>query len=254
MGSKTFRILSVRLDSLQIPDVIQRMEDWISERKCAHYIAVANVHVIMEAHHDLAFGRVLAEAALCVPDGMPLIWVGRMRGHKLQRRVYGPDLLLEFCRKTHERGYRHFFYGGAPGVPEMLAERLKAKFPGLNIAGVYSPPFRSLTREEDAAQVEIINQAAPDVLWVGLGCPKQERWMSEHRDWLRVPVLIGVGQAFDIHSGRSKQAPSWLRERGLEWLCRLLADPRRLWRRYLIYNSQFVIYESLELLGLKQFR
>ena len=249
-----FRVLGVRVDAVQIPDVIKEMGKWISQRDRPHYIAVANVHVVMEARHDPSFKKVLEEADLCVPDGMPLIWVGRLRGHKLQRRVYGPDLLLEFCRETQEMGYRHYFYGGAPGVPEALSEKLKGQFPQLNVAGVCSPPFRPMTAEEDGRQVEMINQAAPDVLWVGLGCPKQERWMREHRDRLRVPVLVGVGQAFDIHSGRSKQAPKWLREHGLEWLYRLLAEPRRLWRRYLLYNSQFIVCESLELLRLRRFR
>jgi len=253
-GNASLNILGVRVDAVQIPDVIKEMGKWISQRDRPHYIAVANVHVVMEARHDPSFKKVLEEADLCVPDGMPLIWVGRLRGHKLQRRVYGPDLLLEFCRETQEMGYRHYFYGGAPGVPEELSEKLKGQFPQLNVAGVCSPPFRPMTAEEDARQVEMINQATPDVLWVGLGCPKQERWMREHRDRLRVPVLVGVGQAFDIHSGRSKQAPKWLREHGLEWLYRLLCEPRRLWRRYLLYNSEFIFWESLELLRLNWFR
>jgi len=250
---ETFRVLGVRLAALQIPDVIERMEAWIARRDGSRFIAVTNVHVVMEARHKPSFRKVLESADLCVPDGMPLVWVGRLRGHPLERRVYGPDLLLDFCRETHEEGYRHFFYGGAPGVPEALAEKLKERFPRLNVVGVCSPPFRPLTAEEDARQIEMIHQAAPDVLWVGLGCPKQEHWMYEHRDRLRVPVLVGVGQAFDIHSGRSRQAPAWIREHGLEWLYRLLAEPRRLWRRYLLYNSEFIVCESLEVLGLKRF-
>jgi N-acetylglucosaminyldiphosphoundecaprenol N-acetyl-beta-D-mannosaminyltransferase len=243
----------VRVAALQIPDVIQRMQEWILQRDGGHFIAVANVHVMMEAQHDPSFRKVLETAALCVPDGMPLVWVGRIRGHPLQRRVYGPDLLVDFCQQTQEMGYRHFFYGGAPGVPEAMTERLKKRFPRLNVVGSYSPPFRHLTAEEDARQIEMIRLAEPDVLWVGLGCPKQERWISAHLDRLEVPIILGVGQAFDIHSGRSKQAPGWLREHGLEWLYRLVAEPRRLWRRYLLYNSQFIVCESLEILGLKRF-
>ena len=245
--------LGIRIFALQIPDVTSQMEMWICKSQRTHFIAVANVHVVMEAWHDKSFKKALNGADLCVPDGMPLIWLGRLRGHTLPRRVYGPDLLLEFCRATHEKGYRHFFYGGAPGVPEALAKQLKLEFPQIKIAGLFSPPFHAVTPEEDAKHVELINQSGADVLWVGLGCPKQERWMYEHRDRLRVPVLVGVGQAFDIHSGRSKQAPAWLRNHGGEWLYRLLSEPRRLWRRYLIYNSQFIFWESLEILGLKHF-
>lgn len=250
----SFCVLGTQIAAVQVYDVIQQMEQWILQRRRSHFIAVTNVHVVMEARHDCHFKKVLDSADLRVPDGMPLIWVGRLRGHSLPRRVYGPDLLLDFCRETPEKPYRHFFYGGAPGVAESLGEQLCARFPHLKIAGAYSPPFRSLTPQEDAEQIAMINQAAPDVLWVGLGCPKQERWMYEHRNLLHVPVAVGVGQAFDIHSGRSKQAPGWLRENGFEWLYRLAAEPRRLWRRYLVYNSLFMICESLELLGLTRFR
>jgi N-acetylglucosaminyldiphosphoundecaprenol N-acetyl-beta-D-mannosaminyltransferase len=246
-------VLGVRVDAVQIPDVIAQMEQWIARRDTCHYIAVTNVHVLMEARHSPSFRMVLDSADLCVPDGMPLVWIGRSRGYPLKHRVYGPDLLLDFCQETNAKGYRHFFYGGAPGVPEALAAKLKCKFPMLEVAGTYSPPFRSLTSEEDARVVEMINGAAPDVLWVGLGCPKQESWMYEHCKQLRVPVLVGVGQAFDLHAGRLKQAPAWMREHGLEWLFRLMAEPRRLWRRYLIYNSEFVFSELLELLGVRKF-
>jgi N-acetylglucosaminyldiphosphoundecaprenol N-acetyl-beta-D-mannosaminyltransferase len=177
----------------------------------------------------------------------------RFCGHSLKQRVYGPDLLLDFCRETSTKAYRHFFYGGASGVPEALAAKLKCQFPILEVAGTYSPPFRPLTPEEDASIVDMINRAEADVLWVGLGCPKQECWMYEHREKLRVPVLVGVGQAFDLHAGRLKQAPAWMRGHGLEWLFRLLAEPRRLWRRYLIYNSEFVFSALLEFLGARKY-
>ena len=247
-----FRVLGVRVDAMQIPDVIAQMEQWIAQRGTCHYITVTNVHVLMEAQHSSLFRTVLDSADLCVPDGMPLVWISRSRGYPLKRRVYGPDLLLDFCRETNAKGCRHFFYGGAPGVPEALAAKLKRQFPMLEVAGTYSPPFRPLTPEEDARTVEMINRAAADVVWVGLGCPKQELWMYEHRDQLRVPVLVGVGQAFDIHADRLQQAPVWMREHGLEWLFRLLADPRRLWRRYLIYNSEFVLSELLEIMVVKK--
>jgi N-acetylglucosaminyldiphosphoundecaprenol N-acetyl-beta-D-mannosaminyltransferase len=248
-----FRVLGVQVHALQIPDVIHQMEAWISQRCGSHFIAVANVHVLMEARHSLSFRMVLDSADLCVPDGMPLVWIGRSHGYSLKRRVCGPDLLLDFCEETNARGYRHFFYGGAPGVPEALAAKLKHQFPMLEVVGTYSPPFRPSTPEEDTRIIEMINRAAPDVLWVGLGCPKQECWIYEHREQLRAPVLLGVGQAFDLHAGRLQQAPVWMREHGLEWLFRLMAEPRRLWRRYLIYNSQFICSLFLELSKLKRF-
>ncbi len=248
-----FRVLGVRVDAVQIPDVVAQMEGWISQRGGSHFIVVTNVHVLMESRHNSSFKGVLDAADLCVPDGMPLIWVGRSRGYPLKSRVYGPDLLLDFCRETNAKGYRHFFYGGAPGVPEALAAKLKRQFPMLEVVGTYSPPFGPLTQEENARMVAMINYKAVDVLWVGLGCPKQELWMHQHRELLRAPVLVGVGQAFDIHAGRTRQAPTWMREHGLEWLFRLTAEPRRLWRRYLIYNSEFVIFELLEFLGLRKF-
>jgi N-acetylglucosaminyldiphosphoundecaprenol N-acetyl-beta-D-mannosaminyltransferase len=183
----------MRFEALRIPGVVARMEERLANRKVAHYIVVSNVHVLIEARHSVSFRRVLDSADLCVPDGMPIVWVGRVRGHPLRHRVYGPDLLLNFCRQTKAKAYRHFFYGGASGVPEALAAKLGEQFPGLEIAGTYSPPFRKLTPEEDAGAVDMINRANADVLWVGLGCPKQEIWMHEHRERLRVPVIVGVG-------------------------------------------------------------
>ncbi|GAC1436504.1 MAG: WecB/TagA/CpsF family glycosyltransferase [Terriglobales bacterium] len=250
---RAYHVLGIRMDAVQIPQVIAKMEAWIAQRDTCRFIAVTNVHVLMEARHEPSFRRVLDSADLCVPDGMPLVWIGRSHGFPLEHRVYGPDLLLDFCRATETKHYRHFFYGGQPGVPEKLAARLKDKFPSLEIAGTYSPPFRALTPQEDTQIIESINQAAPDVLWVGLGCPKQEHWMFQHRDRLRVPVQVGVGQAFDLHAGRLKQAPSWMRNHGFEWLFRLASEPRRLWRRYLLYNSEFVFNELLELLGVTRF-
>jgi N-acetylglucosaminyldiphosphoundecaprenol N-acetyl-beta-D-mannosaminyltransferase len=244
----SFQVLGVPIAAVQIPGVVAQMEEWISGRERSHYICVANVHVIMEGRQDPSFGEVLRSADLCVPDGMPLVWLGRHRGHALHKRVYGPDLLIDFCQVTKDARYAHFFLGGRPGVAEILSRELQSRFPGVQIAGIYSPPFRQLTQEEDDAITAQINRAAPDVLWVGLGCPKQERWMREHRDKLQVPVVVGVGQAFDIHSGETPQAPIWMRENGFEWLFRLCREPRRLWRRYLIYNIKFIftlLFESL---------
>jgi N-acetylglucosaminyldiphosphoundecaprenol N-acetyl-beta-D-mannosaminyltransferase len=250
---ETFSALGVKVDAVQIPEVICKMQEWIERRDACRYIAVTEMHVVTEAQHRPNFKQVLSDADLVVPDGMPLVWIGRWRGKVLQRRVYGPELMLTFCRETASMGYRHFLYGGEACVPERLAQTLKKSCPGICIAGTYSPPFRPVTPEEDQAIVEMINQAAPDVLWVGLGAPKQETWMHQHRDKLRVPVMAGVGAAFDLLSFRKKQAPRWMRENGLEWLFRLFQEPRRLWRRYLVNGSEFVFLAALDLLGLRDF-
>lgn len=247
----SYKVLGVRVDAVQIPDLIVRMEQWIAERKGCHFISVTGMHGVMEAQHDSLFKKILNEADLVVPDGMPLVWLGRWQGRALKRRVYGPELMETFCRETGAK-YKHFLYGGVPGVPERLAEILKQRY-GLRVVGMLSPPFRPLTLEEDAELMALINEAKPDVLWVGLSTPKQERWMYEHRDRLRVPVILGVGAAFDILSSRKRDAPAWMREHGLQWLFRLLSEPRRLWRRYLIYGSKFVFMATLEMLRLKRF-
>src|SRR6266446_2523507 len=249
-----FQVRGVRIDALQISDVVAQMEEWIHDRGGCYSIAATGMHGTVEAQHDRAFKKALNSTDLVVPDGMPLVWLGRRRGHHLPRRVYGPDLMLEFCEKTAGRGYRHFFYGGEPGVPERLANSLKRRFPTMEVCGTFSPTFRSLDPEEDQEIVSMISLAAPDVLWVGLGTPKQERWMHEHRDKLHVPVLVSVGAAFDLLSGRRNQAPRWMREHGLEWLFRLLQEPRRLWRRYLIYGTEFIAYLAADGLRLRDFR
>jgi N-acetylglucosaminyldiphosphoundecaprenol N-acetyl-beta-D-mannosaminyltransferase len=249
-----FSILGVRVNAVQIPDVIARMEEWIAQRAPCRSIAVTGMHGIMEARHDPAFKEILNSSSLTVPDGMPLVWLARWRGHPLKRRVYGPDLMLSFCERTAHEGVRHFFYGGAPGVAEKLAEELRNRFPGMVVAGTYAPPFRALTPDEQREIVASIAEAAPDVLWVGLSTPKQERWMQEYSSLLNVPVLVGVGAAFDIHSQRKKQAPGWMREHGLEWFFRLLQEPRRLWRRYVLYGTEFLFWIILETLGVYRFK
>jgi N-acetylglucosaminyldiphosphoundecaprenol N-acetyl-beta-D-mannosaminyltransferase len=246
----SFLVLGVRVNAVQIPDAIRILESWIQSRKRAKYVAVTGMHGVSEAQKDQAFKRALDEADLIVPDGMPLVWLGRLRGFTvLKRRVYGPELMETFCRETGPK-YRHFFYGGAPGVADMLAKVEKERY-GIQIAGSYCPPFRPLTSEEEIEVQSMINRASTDVLWVGLSTPKQEAWMHKYRDQLSVPVMLGVGAAFDLNTGRLKQAPGWMRENGLEWFFRLVAEPRRLWRRYIINGSGFVWNVFLEVLGLR---
>lgn len=245
-----FRVLGVPVNAVQIPQVIAWMEQCIHERGKARYVAVTGMHGVTESRQDPEFSTMLKEADLVVPDGMPLVWLGRLRGFShLARRVYGPELMETFCRETGAR-YRHFFYGGAPGVADHLAQ-VEQERHGIRIAGTYCPPFRPLSEEEDREVIARIHQASPDVVWVGLSTPKQERWMYEHRDKLSVPLMLGVGAAFDLNTGRLKQAPEWMRERGLEWLFRLMAEPKRLWRRYLVQGSRFVWHVLLELAALR---
>jgi N-acetylglucosaminyldiphosphoundecaprenol N-acetyl-beta-D-mannosaminyltransferase len=246
-----FKILGVRTDAVQISDVVKCMENWIANGPVCHSIAFTGLHGVSEAHKDPRFKMILNDADLVVPDGMPLVWLGRWHGHLIRRRVYGPELMETFCRETGPR-YRHFFYGSTPDVVESLARSLREKF-HIVVAGTFCPPFRDLTKEEDKLVVDRVNGAAPDVLWVGLSTPKQERWMYEHRSRLCVPVVLGVGAAFDLNSGRLRSAPAWMRENGLEWLFRLLVEPRRLWKRYLVMIPSAMWSISLEMVHFKRF-
>jgi N-acetylglucosaminyldiphosphoundecaprenol N-acetyl-beta-D-mannosaminyltransferase len=204
----------------------------------------------MESHRNQDLRRIHNAAGLVTPDGMPLVWLAHRHGYGHVERVYGPDLMLALCESSASAGYRHFLYGGAKGVPERLAENLLRRFSKLKIVGTYSPPFGPLSDEEDEELVQAINESNPDIVWVGLSTPKQERWMATHVDRLTAPVLIGVGAAFDFHSGEKRQAPRLMQRSGLEWLFRLLCEPQRLWRRYLVNNSQFTMLILLQLLGL----
>ncbi len=194
----------------------------------------------MEAQDDSKFKRILNESLLTTPDGMPTVWIGRDRGFSDMRRVYGPDLMLNVCRRFVDRGCNHFLYGGEPGVAENLAEHLEKIVPGVRIVGTYTPPFRPLNLAEERDLIRSVRELRPDFFWVGLSTPKQERFMAEYIDKLDTKVMLGVGAAFDILSGRVKDAPNWIKTCGLQWLHRLNQEPRRLWRRYLINNPKFV--------------
>lgn len=246
-----FRVLGVPVNAIQIPGAITTMEEWIRDKSATHFVAVTGMHGVVEARHHQSFKNILNSADLVVPDGMPLVWIGRTRGYNMPRRVYGPELMETFFKTTGDR-YSHFFYGGAAGVADLLATKMRNRY-GIRIAGTYSPPFRSLTAKEEQQVAGMIRRTAPDVLWVGLSTPKQEKWMWAFHKRVKVPVLVGVGAAFDFHTGRVRQAPAWMREHGLEWFFRLISEPRRLWRRYLIYGSQFVWNVNLEFLKLRKF-
>jgi N-acetylglucosaminyldiphosphoundecaprenol N-acetyl-beta-D-mannosaminyltransferase len=241
-----FQVLGVRVHAIQIPETIAQIEQWIASRDNGHYVAFTGMHGVTEARRDASLRHILNTADLVVPDGMPLVWLGRWHNHPLRRRVYGPELMQAFCEKTRSQ-YRHFFYGGNTGVANDLAQTLRRQY-GIIVAGTYTPPFRPLSLNEENEIAACVNAAAPDLLWVGLSTPKQERWMFEYREKLTVPVMLGVGAAFDLNSGKLRQAPAWMRENGLEWLFRLLIEPRRLWKRYLVAIPTSMWNVFLELL------
>jgi len=236
---KTVNVLGVQVSAVNMTMALRTIDGWITRGE-PHYVCVTGVHGVMESQRDPELRRIHNQAGMVTPDGMPLVWLSWLDGHRYVERVYGPDLMLACCAQTGDRAYRHYFYGGADGVPELLRSRLCARYPALKVAGIFSPPFRAVTPEEDEEIVRRINAASPDIVWIGLSTPKQERWMSEHRARLDAPVLIGVGAAFDFHAGLKRQAPRWMQRSGSEWLFRLLTEPRRLWRRYLVNNPAFV--------------
>jgi len=216
------------------------------------YVCVCTTHGIGEARRDPALAAILNRSYLTTPDGMPLVWLGRRQGHDLTR-VYGPDLMLAVCDAGRTSGLTHYFYGGQPGVAEQLRVNLTARFPGLQVVGTGTPPFRPLTADELAALQADITAQKPDVIWVGMSTPKQERFMAETWQRLDAGLLIGVGAAFDFHTGRVRQAPRWMQRSGLEWAFRLAMEPRRLWRRYLVFNTLFLLRAAAQLTGLKKY-
>ena len=239
-------VLGVHVSVLDMDRTLDILDRWITEGH-REYVCVTGVHGVMESRRDDALRQIHNNAGLVTADGMPLVWWARLQGWRHARRVYGPDLLLACCERSITTGYRHFFYGGGEGVADLLARRLSRRFPGMIVAGTYTPPFRPLTPEEDEDVVARINAAAPDVVWVGLSTPKQERWMAEHVERLDAAVLIGVGAAFDFHAGLKPQAPRWMQSSGLEWLFRLGTEPGRLWKRYLVNNPAFLWLACQEL-------
>ncbi len=234
----SFRVLGVRVNAVQIPDIIAVIERWVRDRDATNYIAVTGMHGVAESRNDPHFRDILNAAGLVIPDGMPLVWLGRLQGHsELEHRTPGSEVMEAFFQATGSK-YSHFFYGGVPGIADLLA-RTEHERHGIRVVGTYCPPFRPLTEAEEKEVQASVRAANPDILWVGLSTPKQEKWMYEHRDKLQVPVMLGVGAAFDMNTGRLKRAPLWMQNGGLEWLFRLVIEPRRLWRRYLIDGSRF---------------
>ncbi len=253
MTIERVNVLGVGVHAVTMEMAIATIESWIREKQRSHYVCVRDLNGIMLSLWDEELRRIHYHADLVVPDGMAVVWALHWLGYPWVTRVCGYDLMLALGERSQEQGYRHFFYGGAPGVPQRLIERLQQRFPGLQVVGWYSPPFRPLTPEEDAAVVEMINEKNPDIVWVGLSTPKQEKWMAAHVDSLQHVVMLGVGAAFDFHAGVKRRAPQWMHPLGLEWVYRLLQEPRRLWKRYLPTVPVYFLLLALQMTGIRKF-
>jgi N-acetylglucosaminyldiphosphoundecaprenol N-acetyl-beta-D-mannosaminyltransferase len=230
----------MRVDGTSYRETAEAIADLVSARD-GGAVCVSTVHMVMEAFDDPEFQRIVNSAERVTPDGVPLVWALRLLGVEKAERVYGPSLLPMVCDHARERGLSVGFYGGSQEVLDELVRRIWRRFPGLNVSFTCAPPFRAVSADEDQKVIENIEASETNILFVGLGCPKQERWIAEHRNSLSC-VMVGVGAAFDFHAGSKAQAPSWMQASGLEWLFRLCCEPRRLWRRYLYHNPRFLFY------------
>jgi N-acetylglucosaminyldiphosphoundecaprenol N-acetyl-beta-D-mannosaminyltransferase len=247
-GIRVREILGTPIAMTDYEGAMDVMDEMIARRERGYVIAAA-VHAVMVGRDDPEMRTALLGSTLTVPDGMPVVWAANWLGENLPDRVYGPELMRRYNNRCAEKGHRVWLYGGRDqGSLVQLALSMRRKHPGIRVVGGYSPPFRPLTEEEEDEIVERINEAEPDVLWVGIGVPKQEKWMARMRDRLEVPVMCGVGAAFDFHAGRVSQAPDWMQERGLEWTYRIAQEPRRLLPRYLYYNPRFLAAIGRQLL------
>jgi len=242
---KSFYILKVKVSAIDLHEACSLVEEAVFKKQ-KKYICVCPVSTIMECERDEKVLTSVNGADLVTPDGMPVVWLGRLHGHKHIRRVYGPELMSMICAISAKKGYRVYFYGATQNVLDKLRKNLTAKYPGLTVSGMFAPPFRQLSEDEDKKAVEEINRSNSDIIWVGLGSPKQDLWMRKHRQAINAPVMVGVGAAFDFLAGTKPQAPHWMRQSGLEWLFRLVTEPKRLWRRYLIDNFLFIYYLAIE--------
>jgi len=244
---RTGQVIGSAIDVLGWGEAVQRLGVWSREKK-SRVVCICNSHSLVTARQDAAFAEVLRLAEMCTPDGAPVAWMLRRLGHPGQPRINGPDLMWRYCAWAAANGEAIYLYGGSDATLALLQRRLLAAFPALRIAGAHAPPFRALSAAEDVAVVDAINASGAGTVWVSLGCPKQELWMQAHRGRVQA-VMLGVGAAFDYHAGTLRRAPPWAQRAGLEWLHRLLSEPRRLWRRYLVTNTLFVLAAARQLLG-----
>jgi N-acetylglucosaminyldiphosphoundecaprenol N-acetyl-beta-D-mannosaminyltransferase len=236
-----FSILGINVSAINLALACQLVESCI-ENKEKIYICVAPVSTLVSCHEDPRYRNVVNEADIVTPDGMPLVWWARRKGFKQVQRTYGPDFMLALCDFGQNQEYKHYLLGATVDTCRKLEQNLKTRFLDIKIVGAFSPPFRELSEEENQQMIEDINSAHPDIVWVGLGSPKQDFWMKRNRDKINASVLVGVGAAFDFIAGVKPQAPRWMRQSGLEWLFRLCSEPQRLWKRYLIGNTKFIYY------------
>jgi N-acetylglucosaminyldiphosphoundecaprenol N-acetyl-beta-D-mannosaminyltransferase len=251
-GEHRANVLGVSVSAISMTDAVY-YTDMLLQGNSQGYVCVTGVHGVMEAQTDERFRSILNSSFLTTPDGMPTVWVGRLQGFTNMTRVSGPEYMLEICKLSVERGYKNFLFGGKPGVAEDLKKSLTDRFPGLQITGTYTPPFRPLNREEESDLENRLREAQADILWCGISTPKQERFMAQYCGKLPVKLMVGVGAAFDIHSGNSKDAPEWVKDAGMHWFLRLLRDPRRLAGRYLKNNPRFLWKIGLQLCGARKY-
>jgi N-acetylglucosaminyldiphosphoundecaprenol N-acetyl-beta-D-mannosaminyltransferase len=218
------------------------------------YVCLTGVHGIMEVQRDSVLRSIFAEAVLVAPDGMPTVWMGHLQGFRAMQRVFGPDLMLEIIGRPEFRDCVHFFCGGAPGVAERLRKEMTRRFPWVKIAGTYTPPFRQMTSKEETDLSEKVHLLRPDIIWVGLSTPKQELFMARYLPMLDTKLMIGVGAAFLFHTGAIRDSPAWVKRTGLQWVHRLIQEPTRLWKRYLVNNPLFIFFVLLQFGGLKRYK
>jgi N-acetylglucosaminyldiphosphoundecaprenol N-acetyl-beta-D-mannosaminyltransferase len=245
-------VLGLNVSLIDLDRAVSVLSQWIASRE-AHYVCIRDAHGVVLAQRDTEFRAIHNRAGMVTPDGMPVLWLLRWLSKAKVSRVYGPDLMHASFASPALRDARHFFFGGAPGVAETLSRRCRSRYPGITIVGSYAPPFGAWSPGDEASAIEAINQARPDIVWVGLGTPKQERWMAENSERIPGAVLIGVGAAFDFLAGLKAQAPYWMQRSGTEWIFRLVSEPGRLWRRYLHTVPRFIALGALQLTGLRRF-
>jgi len=245
-------VLGIGVHAVNMDTAVRAIEAAVAEHERG-YVCVTGVHGVMEAQGDPEFARILAKALLVVPDGVPTVWMGHLQGFTQMDRVFGPDLMLAVAHRSEQTGWSHLLYGGSEGVVQRLSSVLLHRFPRMRITGAYTPPFRPLTSAEESDFLHLVDQLHPDIIWVGLGTPKQERFMAEYLPHLNTTLMIGVGAAFDFHTGRIRDSPPWIKRSGLQWFHRLLQEPSRLWKRYLFNNPRFVFRAAQQLAGLRHY-
>jgi N-acetylglucosaminyldiphosphoundecaprenol N-acetyl-beta-D-mannosaminyltransferase len=252
MKGERFNVFGIAMDAVNLPTAVATT---LASTKSGvpRYVCLTGAHGIIEARRDPFLSKAFRKALLVLPDGMPTVWIAWWKQLHHVDRVFGPDLMLSVIEKSQNSGERHFLLGGNPGVAEELAKRLQEHFPAARIVGTYTPPFRRLSPPEEVELSTLLEEVRPDIVWVGIGTPKQELFMSEYVDRFKVPMMVGVGAAFDYHTGRLKDSPQWVKRAGLQWLHRLLQDPKRLWWRYLRTNSLFLAHAAMAFLRVKKY-